>query len=88
MKVLDTSFLIDYGNEVDAAGESAVLDDTPHLSTTTTGDGEQDDECAEPDVSVYSDMLLLVNALEREDLTTIDSTPSPTANALAAESVR
>ena len=40
----------------------------PHLSTTT-GDDDKDVERAEPDVSVYADMLLLIDALEREDLT-------------------
>jgi hypothetical protein len=57
--------------ELDEADESAVLDETPHLSTTT--DDEADAERAEPDVPVYSDMLLLVDALERENLTTLEN---------------
>jgi len=61
--------------ELEEADESAVLDETPHLSTSTDGD-EQPDEGAEPDVSVYADALLLIDTLEREDPTdlgTIDT---------------
>lgn len=61
--------------ELDEADEDAVLDETPHLSTTTSDDEET--ERAEPDVSVYSDMLLLVDALEREDLTAFDGLDTP-----------
>jgi hypothetical protein len=62
--------------ELEEADESAVLDETPHLSTTT-GDDEQSDERAEPDVSVYSDALLLIDALEREDPTNLDAIETP-----------
>jgi hypothetical protein len=62
--------------ELEEADESAVLDDTPHLSTTTTAD-EQSDERAEPDVSVYSDALLLIDALEREDSTALGEIDTP-----------
>jgi hypothetical protein len=62
--------------ELEEADESAVLDDTPHLSTTTTAD-EQSDERAEPDVSVYSDALLLIDALEREDPTALGEIDTP-----------
>jgi len=61
--------------ELDEADESAVLDETPHLSTTT--DDEADAERAEPDVPVYSDMLLLIDALEREDPTVLDELETP-----------
>ena len=60
---------------LEEADESAVLDETPHLSTTT--DDEQADERAEPDVSVYSDALLLIDALEREDLTALKGVDTP-----------
>lgn len=62
--------------ELDEADESAVLDATPHLSTTTD-DGEQADERVEPDVSVYSDALLLIDSLEREDPTALDELDTP-----------
>jgi len=62
--------------ELEEADESAVLDETPHLSTTTDGD-EQLDERTEPDVSVYADALLLIDALEREDLTALEGVDTP-----------
>ena len=62
--------------ELEEADESAVLDDTPHLSTTASDD-EQSDERGEPDVSVYSDALLLIDALEREDPTALDGIDTP-----------
>jgi len=62
--------------ELDEPDETAVLDDTPHLSTTA-GDNDQSDERVEPDVSVYSDALLLIDALEREDLTALDGLNTP-----------
>jgi hypothetical protein len=62
--------------ELEEADESAVLDETPHLSTTTDND-EQADERAEPDVSVYADALLLIDALEREDPTNLDAIETP-----------
>ena len=55
--------------ELDEADESAVLDETPHLTTTATD--EQSDDREEPDVPLYSDMLLLFDALERENPTTL-----------------
>ena len=61
--------------ELKEADESAVLDDTPHLSTTT--DDEQADERGEPDVSVYADALLLIDALEREDPADLDAIDTP-----------
>ena len=61
--------------ELEEADEGAVLDETPHLSTTT--DNEQADEWAEPDVSVYADALLLIDALEREDPTDLDGIDTP-----------
>ena len=54
--------------ELDEADESAVLDETPHLTTTAD---EQSDEREEPDVPLYADMLLLFDALEREDPTAL-----------------
>ena len=57
--------------ELAEADESAVLDETPYLSTTA-GEEEQTDERVEPDVSVYADALLLIDVLEREDLTALD----------------
>ena len=55
--------------ELDEADESAVLDETPHL-TTTSADEDSDDR-EEPDVPLYADMLLLFDALEREDPTAL-----------------
>ncbi|EMA55675.1 hypothetical protein [Halococcus thailandensis] len=61
--------------ELDEADENAVLDDTPHLSMA--GDNDNDTEREEPNVSVYSDMLLLLDALEREDLTALETIETP-----------
>ena len=61
--------------ELDEADDSAVLDDTPHLSTTTDT-GETTDR-AEPTVPVYADMLLLIDALEREDPTALAEIETP-----------
>src|SRR5699024_2013995 len=61
--------------ELEEADESAVLNETPHLSTTT--DDKADGDRAEPDVAVYSDMLLLIDALEREDPTVLDEMETP-----------
>ena len=63
--------------ELDEADESAVLDDAPHLSMTAGADDEQDSEREEPDIDVYSDMLLLIDALEREDMTALESADTP-----------
>jgi hypothetical protein len=62
--------------ELEEADENAVLDDTPHLSITA-GDNDQPDERAEPDVSVYADALLLIDALEREDPTALNEIDTP-----------
>src|SRR5699024_9082102 len=61
--------------ELADADESAVFDDAPHLSTTT--DTEESDDREEPDVPVYSDMLLLLDALEREDPTALETAETP-----------
>jgi hypothetical protein len=61
--------------ELAEADESTVLDDAPHLSTTT--DTEETDDRAEPEVPVYSDMLLLLDALEREDPTALNEIETP-----------
>ena len=63
--------------ELDEADESAVLDETPHLSMTTNTVDEQDSEREEPEIDVYSDMLLLIDALEREDMTALESVETP-----------
>jgi hypothetical protein len=63
--------------ELDGADESAVLDDAPHLSMGTGGDDEQDSSREEPDIDVYADMLLLIDALEREDMTALESVETP-----------
>jgi hypothetical protein len=61
--------------ELDEADESAVLDEAPHLSMTD--DDDQNTEREEPNVSVYSDMLLLLDALEREDPTELAESETP-----------
>ncbi|HET7323911.1 MAG TPA: hypothetical protein VFJ06_06240 [Halococcus sp.] len=61
--------------ELAEADESAVLDETPHLSMA--GDDDQPTEREEPDVSVYADMLLLIDALEREDPTAPEAIETP-----------
>jgi hypothetical protein len=61
--------------ELAEADESAVLDETPHLSMTD--DDDQNTEREEPDISVYADMLLLLDALEREDPTALDAIETP-----------
>jgi hypothetical protein len=61
--------------ELDEADESAVLDETPHLSMA--GDDGQSTEREEPEVPVYSDMLLLLDALEREDPTALEAIETP-----------
>lgn len=63
--------------ELDEADESAVLDETPHLSMTTNTVDEQDSEREEPEIDVYSDMLLLIDALEREDMSALESVETP-----------
>jgi hypothetical protein len=61
--------------ELDEADESAVLDETPHLSMA--GDDDQSTDREEPEVPVYSDMLLLLDALEREDPTALEDIETP-----------
>jgi hypothetical protein len=61
--------------ELDEADESAVLDETPHLSMAS--DDDQNTEREEPEVPVYSDMLLLLDALEREDPTALEDIETP-----------
>ena len=61
--------------ELAEADESAVLDETPHLSMA--GDDDQPTEREEPEVAVYSDMLLLIDALEREDPTALETIETP-----------
>jgi hypothetical protein len=63
--------------ELDEADESAVLDDAPHLSMSAGADDEQDSSREEPDIDVYADMLLLIDALEREDMTALESVETP-----------
>src|SRR5699024_5175653 len=62
--------------ELDEADESAVLDDAPHLSMSA-GTDDQDSEREEPEIDVYSDMLLLIDALEREDMSALESVETP-----------
>jgi hypothetical protein len=61
--------------ELEEADESAVFDDAPHLSTTT--DTDEPDDREEPEVPVYADMLLLIDALEREDPTALEAIETP-----------
>ncbi|WP_049998809.1 hypothetical protein [Halococcus sediminicola] len=65
--------------ELAEADESAVLDDAPHLSMNAGADmsNEQDREREEPDIDVYSDMLLLIDVLEREDMSALESVETP-----------
>ncbi|EMA50473.1 hypothetical protein C448_01409 [Halococcus morrhuae DSM 1307] len=63
--------------ELDEADESAVLDGAPHLSMSAGADDEQDSEREEPEIDVYSDMLLLIDALEREDMSALESVETP-----------
>ena len=64
--------------ELDEADESAVLDDAPHLSMGAGANAdEQDSAREEPDIDVYSDMLLLIDALEREDMSALESVETP-----------
>jgi hypothetical protein len=62
--------------ELDEADENAVLDDAPHLSMSTGAD-EQDSQREEPEIAAYSDMLLLIDALEREDMTALADVETP-----------
>ena len=62
--------------ELDEVNESAVLDDAPHLSMSA-GEETESSEREAPDIDVYADMLLLIDALEREDLTALDEVETP-----------
>src|SRR5699024_4278756 len=59
--------------ELDEADKSAVLDDAPHLSVSAGTDDDQNSQREEPEIDVYSDMLLLIDALEREDMSALES---------------
>ena len=62
--------------ELDEVNESAVLDDAPHLSMSA-GEETESSEREAPDIDVCADMLLLIDALEREDLTALDEVETP-----------
>jgi hypothetical protein len=63
--------------ELDEVDESAVLDDAPHLSVSAGADDEHESEREEPDIDVYADMLLLIDALEREEMNVLDEVETP-----------
>jgi polyhydroxyalkanoate synthesis regulator phasin len=63
--------------ELDEADESAVLDDAPHLAMNASAEDKQDSQRKQPEIDVYSDMLLLIDALEREDMTALESVETP-----------
>jgi hypothetical protein len=63
--------------ELDEADESAVLDDAPHLSMSAGADDGHESEREEPDIDVYPDMLLLIDALEREEMSALDEVETP-----------
>jgi hypothetical protein len=44
---------------------------------TASAEDEQDSSREEPEIGVYSDMLLLIDALEREDMTALESVETP-----------
>jgi hypothetical protein len=54
-----------------------VLDDAPHLSMSAGAEDEENSAREEPDIDVYSDMLLLIDALEREDMSALESVETP-----------
>jgi hypothetical protein len=62
--------------ELDDPDSDDVLTDTPHL-TTTAGDEQADADRGEPDIPVYADMLLLIDALERENPTALEEIETP-----------
>jgi hypothetical protein len=62
--------------ELDDPDPGDILTDTPHL-TTTVGDEQADADRGEPDIPVYADMLLLIDALEREDPTALNEIETP-----------
>jgi len=52
---------------------SPLVDATEDIEDTEDGDHERD----EPDVAVYSDALLLIDALERHEVTTLEDVQTP-----------
>jgi len=60
--------------ELDEVDESAMLDDAPHLSISEESESEEREE---PDIDVYADMLLLIDALEREEMSALDEVETP-----------
>jgi hypothetical protein len=53
------------------------MDEAPHLSMSAGADDKQDSEREEPEIDVYSDMLLLIDALEREDMSALEGVETP-----------
>ena len=62
--------------ELDDPDPDDVLTESPHL-TTTAGDEQADADRGKPDIPVYADMLLLIDALEREDPTALEEIETP-----------
>jgi hypothetical protein len=62
--------------ELDDPDPDDVLTESPHL-TTTAGDEQADADRGEPDIPVYADMLLLIDALERENPTALEEIETP-----------
>jgi len=60
--------------ELDEVDESAVLDDAPHVSISEESESEEREE---PDIDVYANMLLLIDALEREEMSVLDEVETP-----------
>jgi len=60
--------------ELDELDESAILDDAPYLSLSEENESS---ERGELDIDVYADILLLIDPLEREDLTALDEVETP-----------
>ncbi|EMA48626.1 hypothetical protein C450_19486 [Halococcus salifodinae DSM 8989] len=63
--------------ELDEVDESAVLDDAPHLSMSGGGDDEHESGREEPEIDVYADTLLLIDALEREEMSALGKVETP-----------
>jgi len=66
--------------EVDDREGTLTESETPTgspLVDATEGTDDADEEREEPDVAVYSDALLLIDALERHDVTTLEDTETP-----------
>ncbi|WP_273837220.1 hypothetical protein [Halococcus sp. PRR34] len=60
--------------ELDEVDENTVLDDAPHLSMSEESESTDREE---PDIDVYADMLLLIDALEREEMSALDAVETP-----------